>query len=610
MKGQCLLVSNSVFMTTSQVLSLNDYLSLSSKGFSPSSIKFSTTSLDTPNFLTVREEIEGVKTVSIVNLQNINADVERHKMGAEQVRMHPTENIIALKADSTVQVYNLEKGQRLASHKLSTPISFIKWVSDDILVVVTTSTVFHLALSSPTDLPRVFDLSEPMKNVTLLNYSVSVDHQWCCLTGMDQDPSTRKMIGRLQLYSIQKGATQNIEGNACGFTSFNGVNVFCFLVNGEGSFKFQSIPLGSAEGLAKISREVSLESASDFPLSVHLCPSMLALVVTKTSVFLIDVTTGNTIDSISTGCTIFSSVWSEDLILTGVSSVGSVVKLNTDTLSIISSCLSRGLITSALGLIRRSCRTSEALELLKQAPSSPGKPPLLLLHFHQLMEQKMVLNEVESLELVRILLNKNQTQLLEKYLREDKFTPTSDIGDLVSGHDRKLGLAVYLKGQVHEKVVSAFISMELYDKVLQYSARTGYLPNYSSIIENLVDSDADRALKFAKTCSSSEPKPSYEDLLSISNIFFSRSLCRHATDFVLDILTNVPEEHDIQTRLLEANFDGQNLTVVDKLLAQGILSHYDRVKVAKLSETHGLYHRALQHLDDVDAQKECWTGLF
>ncbi|KAL0211921.1 hypothetical protein RCL1_005547 [Eukaryota sp. TZLM3-RCL] len=592
------------------MLSAREVLNLTSLGFNASSIKFSTATLDSSAFFTVREEIEGVKHVSIVDLRGDEPAVEKLKMGAESVRMHPTQKILALKADCTLQVYDLEKSKRLLSHKFSAPISLLKWVNSELLVIVTSTSVFHFLLSDTTP-QSVFELSEPMKSVQILNYVASSDLQWLCLIGMTQDPSTRRPIGRLQLFSVQKSATQNLEGISAGFitvkSASSAINVFCFLVPGEGFFRFQSIPLGSAPDLTleKVSAQIDLESSNDFPIGFHVSDALLATVVTKTGVLLLDTTTGDCLSKLPLQSTLFTSFWGEGLVLTGVSTTASIVSIDIDLLQIISSCLEKGMITSAINLAIKSSRNAEMLALLKNAAPQAGKPPVLLLYFQKIMESGLKLNEFESTELVSLCVKQNKLQTIDKYLREDKITPTEELGDAISKVDSKLGLAFYLKSQAHEKVALAFVKLEMYDKLLQYSQRTGYVPDYPKFIAGLMVSDADKALSLANSCAASDPKPSYADLLKIVNLFIKQGLERQATDFLFEVLENTPEEKDLQTRLLEAHFQAGNISVVEKILSQGILSFYDFPLIAKLSEGAGLYHRALQHYEgDQEAQKK------
>ena len=64
-------------------------------------------------------------------------------------------------------------------------------------------------------------------------------------------------------------------------------------------------------------------------------------------------------------------------------------------------------------------RTPATIETLKQVPSTPGQPPVILQYFAILLE-KGGLNKIESIELARPVLQQGRKQLLEKWLKEDK----------------------------------------------------------------------------------------------------------------------------------------------------------------------------------------------
>lgn len=62
------------------------------------------------------------------------------------------------------------------------------------------------------------------------------------------------------------------------------------------------------------------------------------------------------------------------------------------------------------------------------------------------------LNKYESLELCRPVLAQGRKHLLEKWLKEDKLECSEELGDIVKQADLNLGLSVYLRGNVPNKV--------------------------------------------------------------------------------------------------------------------------------------------------------------
>jgi len=62
------------------------------------------------------------------------------------------------------------------------------------------------------------------------------------------------------------------------------------------------------------------------------------------------------------------------------------------------------------------------------------------------------LNKYESLELCRPVLQQGRKALLEKWLKEEKLECSEELGDLVKQADPTLGLSVYLRANVPNKV--------------------------------------------------------------------------------------------------------------------------------------------------------------
>ena len=69
--------------------------------------------------------------------------------------MHLKENIVALKAGmeggrgNILQIFNMEKKEKLNNLEFQDNIVFWRWVADDVLAVVTTSAVYHVSIARP-----------------------------------------------------------------------------------------------------------------------------------------------------------------------------------------------------------------------------------------------------------------------------------------------------------------------------------------------------------------------------------------------------------------------------------------------------------------------------
>jgi len=96
-------------------ISFTEHLQLSAVGIQPSSIGFNTLTMESDRFICAREENAGKKEVVIVDLAEAN-NIVRRPISAESAIMHPTEKIIALRAQRQLQVFNIEAKQKVKSH--------------------------------------------------------------------------------------------------------------------------------------------------------------------------------------------------------------------------------------------------------------------------------------------------------------------------------------------------------------------------------------------------------------------------------------------------------------------------------------------------------------
>ena len=73
----------------------------------------------------------------------------------------------------------------------------------------------------------MFDRHATLANNQIINYRVSHDGQWCVVIGISSNPAAGqpgqngfKIKGAMQLYSIERGVSQPIEGHAAAFALF------------------------------------------------------------------------------------------------------------------------------------------------------------------------------------------------------------------------------------------------------------------------------------------------------------------------------------------------------------------------------------------------------
>ncbi|KAF6756119.1 hypothetical protein DFP72DRAFT_846886 [Ephemerocybe angulata] len=471
-------------------------------------------------------------------------------------------------AGRTLQIFSIESKQKVKSHVNNEDIVFWKWVSETTIGMVTETADYHW--TSPTRPQRPRNKLRP--NST--------------------NPSTFKVKGSMQLYSRERGVSQPIEGHAAAFPEIE-------LDGYQKPTKLLTFAVRTATG-AKISKKHGI----------------IYMVSKYGFIHLYDLETGACVymNRIS-GETIFVTAEHEatnDII--GVNKKGQVLSVNVDEQTTIPYILntlantelafklaSRANLPGADDLYvkqyqrlfasgqigeaakdaastpRGFLRTKAVIESFKQAPAPPGGLSPILQIFSILLE-KDELNHLESLELARPVLQQGRKQLLEKWLEENKLTCSEELGDIVRLHDMTLALSVYLRANVPNKVIACFAETGQTDKIVLYSKKVNYTPDYVALLQHIMRTNPEKCAEFALQLVNDKNGP----LVDIERV--------PGTSFLLNALKdNKPEQGHLQTRLLEMTLvhapqDCQPLR--EGRLAQRALEHYEDINDIKRAIVH------------------------
>merc|ERR1719343_1469521 len=125
----------------------NEVINLQQLGVPEASIKHGLTSMSSERWIVCVEPSQ----VSLIDLSN-NFQVTRRPIQAEAAIMNPAQNILALRSQTTLQIFNLDTKSKMKSHNMTEPLVFWKWTSPMNLALVTATSVFHWPLSG-TDAP-------------------------------------------------------------------------------------------------------------------------------------------------------------------------------------------------------------------------------------------------------------------------------------------------------------------------------------------------------------------------------------------------------------------------------------------------------------------------
>lgn len=74
-------------------------------------------------------------------------------------------------------------------------------------------------------------------------------------------------------------------------------------------------------------------------------------------------------------------------------------------------------------------------------------------------------------------------------------------------HDLTLALSVYLRANVPNKVIACFAETGQVDKILLYSKKVGYTPDYVGLLQHIMRSNPDKGAELAAQLVNDESGP-------------------------------------------------------------------------------------------------------
>ncbi|CBY36375.1 unnamed protein product [Oikopleura dioica] len=634
-------------MAANLPIKFEENLNLINIGINAANVGFTNLTMESEKFICVREQVGDQSQVVIIDMADPQNPIRR-PITADNAIMNPISKIIALKAGKTLQIFNMELKAKMKAHNMTEEVVFWKWITPSIVGLVTDAACYHWTIEGESPPTKVFDRHGSLQGCQIINYRASGDLKWLLLVGISAVGGAVK--GAMQLYSVDRKVSQPIEGHAAAFTQFKAEgnnaesNLFCFSVRGPSGGKLHIIEVGSPvagnQPFAKRQADVFFpaEAANDFPVAMQVSKKhgVIYLVTKYGYIHMYDVETGICIfmNRISSD-TIFVTVPQESTGgMMGVNRKGQVLAVTIDESNIVQYCqgqlnnhdlalkiatrcdlggaddlfikkfqllFQQGAFTDAAKVAAKAprgvLRTNQVIQQFQQVPTQPGQTSPLLQYFGILLDAGK-LNKVETLELCRPVLAQGRKQLIEKWLKEDKLECSEELGDLVKPTDATLGLSIYLRANAPNKVVSCFAETGQFDKIVQYSQKVGFTPDYIFLLRHIMRMNPDQGTKFAQSLvADDEP---LADISQIVDVFSEFRLVQQCTAFLLDALkNNRPSEGHLQTKLLEMNLMGGTQQVADAILGNQVFSHYDRPYIAQLCEKAGLLQRALEHYTDL-----------
>ncbi|XP_075243875.1 clathrin heavy chain 1-like [Convolutriloba macropyga] len=628
-------------------IKFQEHLQLTNVGINVSNIGFSTLTMESDKFICVREKVGEANHVVIIDMTDPTNPIRR-PITADSAIMNPSFKVIALKAGKTLQIFNIEMKTKMKTHVMVEDVTFWKWINEKTLSLVTEASVFHWSMEGDSQPQKIFDRHVNLAQSQIINYRVDHNQKWMLLVAIQAQ--TGRVVGSMQLYSMERKVSQHIEGHAAAFCQFRmpgnpeDSTLFSFAVRSATGGKLHIIEVGSpATGNQPFQKKAvdiffPPEADQDFPVAMQVSDKMhMIFMITKCGYI-------HMYDLESAVCIYMNRISSDTIFVTalhepsggiiGVNRKGQVLSVSVDEENLVP-YVSNSLNNPELALrLAQRCnlsgaddlfvkqfnnlfsqaryaeaakvaatapkgilRTPQTIQRFQQIPQQAGQTTTPLLQYFGILLDKGQLNKFEALELCRPVLQQNRKPLLEKWLKENKLECSEELGDLVKQMDTTLALSVYLRADAPAKVIQCFAETGQFNKIVLYAKKVNYQPDWIFLLRAVMRTSPEQGLQFAKMLFQDDEN--LADIRQVVNVFTEMNYVQQCTSFLLEVLKgNKPEEGDLQTRLLEMNLMSAP-QVADAILGNQMFTHYDRASVAKLCEQVGLLQRALEHYTDL-----------
>ncbi|KAJ8946142.1 hypothetical protein NQ314_008964 [Rhamnusium bicolor] len=528
--------------------------------------------MESDKFICVREKVGETSQVVIIDMADSSNPIRR-PITAESAIMNPASKVIALKgkagveAQKTLQIFNIEMKSKMKAHTMTEDVIFWKWISPNTLALVTETSVYHWSMEGDSTPQKMFDRHSSLNGCQIINYRTDPKQNWLLLVGISAQQS--RVVGAMQLYSVERKCSQPIEGHAASFATFKmegnpePSTLFCFAVRTLQGGKLHIIEVGQSpagnQPFPKKTVDVFFppEAQNDFPVAMQVSAKydVIYLITKYGYIHMYDIE--------SATCIYMNRISSETIFVTapheatggiiGVNRRGQVLSVSVDEESIIryintvlhnpdlalrlatrnNLAGAEELFVSKFQVLFQNGQYAEAAKVAANAPKDILRTPATIQIY-------------ESLELCKPVLLQNRKQLLEKWLKEEKLECSEELGDLVKQADPILALSVYLRANVPAKVIQSFAETGQFQKIVIYAKKVSYTPDYIFLLRQVMRTNPDQGAAFAGMLVADEEP--LADINQIVDIFMEQNMVQQCTAFLLDALkNNRPTEGHLQT---------------------------------------------------------------
>uniref|UniRef100_A0AAR2JYP7 Clathrin heavy chain n=1 Tax=Pygocentrus nattereri TaxID=42514 RepID=A0AAR2JYP7_PYGNA len=571
-----------------------EHLQLQTIGVNPANIGFSCLTMESDRFICIREKVGEQNQVVIIDLSDPSNPIRR-PITADSAIMNPASKVIALKAARTLQIFNMEMKSKVKAHTMTDEVMFWKWISINTIALVTDTAVYHWSMEGDSQPIKIFDRHASLAGCQIINYRTDEPQKWLLLIGISAQQN--RVVGAMQLYSVDRKVSQPIEGHAAAFVQYklegnpNPSTLFCFAVRSQAGGKLHIIEVGQPapgnQPFAKKAVDVFFppEAQTDFPVAMQIGAKhgVIYLITKYGYIHMYDLESGV--------CIYMNRISAETIFVTAAhESTSGIIGVNKKG-QVLSVCVEEE------NIVNYTTNVLQNPELgLRMAVRSdlPGAEELFTRKFNTLFTQG---NYAEAAKVAASAPKVENMDIHTLFCSTLQLECSEELGDLVKAADPTLALSVYLRANIPAKVIQCFAETGQYQKIVLYAKKMGYSPDWIMLLRSVMRSGPDQGLQFAQMLVQDEEP--LANINQVVDVFMEGNLVQQCTSFLLDVLkNNKPDEGHLQTRLLEMNLIHAP-QVADAILGNQMFTHYDRAHIAQLCEKAGLLQRALEHFTDL-----------
>jgi clathrin heavy chain len=190
-------------------------------------------------------------------------------------------------------------------------------------------------------------------------------------------------------------------------------------------------------------------------------------------------------------------------------------------------------------------------------------------------------------------------------LNENKITCTDELGEFVSqnSNNQQLAQQIFKKSGNIGKIVETLVIEQNWPRLIEVAKSSNESKiDWDKITIMAINSNPQESLKLARALAGKEgsvSKPSKINIQNTAQYYVSKNLLSECTAFLISSLKeDSPEDTHMQTKLFELNLN-IDIKQAEQIFQLNLFNNFDKNHIAKLCESKGLMHRALQHYTNI-----------